>query len=106
MKRIFLFILAAIALLGFGNVFLPGPEDPVFIPPSPQRLGNADSGFQYIIKGDYVNSGLPLSLYRLGLGKDKSNLLRRDGLNAEVRYDFNVIKATNGETLVVPCTSL
>ncbi len=102
MNRVFLSILLGIVVMGFGTALLPGPDDPVFIPPSPQRIGNPDSGYQYIITGDYVNSGLPLSLYRLGFGKDRDNHLRREGRNADVRYDFNVIDAPNGEALVVP----
>ena len=81
--------------------FGPG-NDPVPIPPSPQRSGNANDGLNYIIEGDYVKSGLPLSLYRLAFGKAKANYLGRDSLNAGVRYDFNVVKATNGEDIVVP----
>ncbi|PWT96095.1 MAG: hypothetical protein C5B52_16435 [Bacteroidetes bacterium] len=80
-----------------------GPEnEPVPIPPSPQRSGNAKNGLNYIIEGDYVKSGLPLSLYRLAFGKAKTNYLGRDSINANVRYDFNVVKAANGEDIVVP----
>jgi len=77
-------------------------DDPVFIPPSKQRIGDADSGYQYIITGDYVNSGIPFGLYNLGLKKEKTNFLNRQNKNAEVRYDFNVVKAFNGENVVVP----
>lgn len=77
-------------------------DEPVAIPPSPQRSGNADSGYRYMVTGDYVKSGLPLSLFRFAFGKDKSNLLNRDSSNATVRYDFNVVKAFNGETIAVP----
>jgi hypothetical protein len=102
MKKVLVILLCCIAAAGFSPFFQPGPEDPVPILPSPQRRGIADSGYQYIITGDYVNSGLPISLYRLGMGKDKRNLLKREGWNAEVRYDFNVVRASNGETIVVP----
>jgi len=87
---------------GFSLLKIIGPGDPVPIPPSVQRQGNADSGFKYIVTGDYVNSGLPLIFYRLGIGRDEKNLLKREGMNASVRYDFNVIDAVNGETIVVP----
>jgi mono/diheme cytochrome c family protein len=102
MNRILLSMLLGIALMGFGSALLPGPDDPVSIPPSPQRKGNADSGFNYIITGDYVNSGLPLSLFRMGIGRDKRNFLNRSGANAEIRYDFNLVTAANGEAIVVP----
>src|SRR5204862_3894239 len=77
-------------------------DDPVPIPPSKQRLGNADSGYHYIITGDYVNSGIPFNLYNLGFKKEKVNILDRAAENAQVRYDFNVVRAVNGEKVVVP----
>lgn len=76
--------------------------DPVPIPPSQQRLGDADSGYHYIIAGDYIKSGLPLSLYHFAFKKEKTNFLNREGDNARVRYDFNVVTAENGESVVVP----
>ncbi|HLO80316.1 MAG TPA: hypothetical protein VK166_05140 [Chitinophagaceae bacterium] len=96
-------VISILCLLGFGfNVVIePDPNDPVFIPPSPQREGNPDSGYQYIITGDYVNSGLPTIFYKLGFGRAK-DLLKRDGMNAGIRHDFNVVNAPNGEEIVVP----
>ncbi|HET9825815.1 MAG TPA: hypothetical protein VFP87_10805, partial [Chitinophagaceae bacterium] len=38
----------------------------------------------------------------LGFKKEKINLLNRNGENADVRYDFNVVNADNGESVVVP----
>jgi hypothetical protein len=102
MQRTLLIILALIALMGFGPEFRTGPDDPVFIPPSPQRAGNAEAGYKYIIEGDYVNSGLPIGMYRLGMGRDKDNFLKREGQAAELRFDFNLVNAPNGEAVVVP----
>ena len=70
--------------------------------PANKGSGNADSGYHYIITGDYVNSGIPFGLYNLGFKKEKTNILDRQNENAEVRYDFNVVKAVNGESVVVP----
>jgi Cytochrome c len=95
-------IVSLIVLTSAGFIALTGNEGPVAIPPSKQRLGNADSGYRYIINGDYVKSGLPLNIYRLGFRKEKANILSRLGENAAVRYDFNVVNAPNGETIVVP----
>ncbi len=102
MNKYLFILLICIAGTGFSVFTSPDPNDPISIPPSAQRTGNADSGFKYIVTGDYVNSGLPLFFYRLGLGRDEKNVLGRDGLNASVRYDFNVVNAPNGETIVVP----
>ena len=102
MKKYLIIILICVAGTGFSLLVKPGPDDPVFIPPSAQRQGNADSGFKYIVTGDYVNSGLPYIFYKLGIGRDDKNFLKREGLNASVRYDFNIINAPNGESIVVP----
>lgn len=97
-------ILAAMGLCatGFGILTGPGPGEPVPIPASPQRPGHPDSGYRFIVYGDYVNSGVPLSFYRLGFGKDRRNDLRREGPSATLRHDFNLVRAANGAAIVVP----
>src|SRR6266542_2251300 len=95
-----LIILGTITLICFS--FKHFIEDPVPIPPSKQRVGNADAGYQYIITGDYVKSGLPLGLYGLMFKKENNDPLNRGGENAKVRFDFNVVKAYNDENIVVP----
>ena len=102
MKTYLFIIVSCMVITGFSLLPNPGPDDPVPIPAYTQRQGIADSGYSYIITGDYVNSGLPLFLYRMGIGKDDRNFLKRNGLNANIRYDFNVVKASNEETIVVP----
>jgi mono/diheme cytochrome c family protein len=91
-----------IVLLFISFISITSNEDPLFIPPSAQRIGNADSGYQYIVKGDYVNSGLPYNLYKIIFKADKIDWLNRSGKNSNVKYDFNVVKASNGEDIVVP----
>jgi len=101
MKAIIVTILVY-ALLTTSYSLFPDPKDPVAIPASAQRSGNADSGYQFIVTGDYVNSGLPFLFYRMGMGVNKEDYLLRGGVNAGVRYDFNVVRAPNGEEIVVP----
>jgi hypothetical protein len=100
MKKIIVAVLITVSCLSF--VALTSNEDPIPVPVSRQRFGNADSGYHYIITGDYVKSGLPFSLYNLAFKKERLNLLDREGDNAIVRYDFNVVKADNDESVVVP----
>src|SRR5438876_529495 len=96
-------IVCGVFLIGcISFITVTSNDDPVPIPRSQQRFGNADSGYQYIISGDYVKSGLPLNLYQFIFKKEKNNLLDRAGDNSQVRYDFNVVKAVNGESVVVP----
>ncbi|HWB27321.1 MAG TPA: hypothetical protein VG738_17725 [Chitinophagaceae bacterium] len=77
-------------------------ESPQYIPPSEQRTGNAQAGYDYLINGDYIRSGLPFGLYKLLVGKDTSNQLGRSGRNAKIEYDFTMVKAPDGVDIVVP----
>src|SRR4029078_12472968 len=101
MKKLFVALGIVISCISFVTI-ASVEDDPVVIPPSKQRMGNADSGYHYIINGDYVNSGIPFGMYNLGFKKEKKNLLNWQNKNAEVRYDLNVVSAVNGEKVVVP----
>ncbi|HOA37798.1 MAG TPA: cytochrome c [Flavihumibacter sp.] len=91
---------AIVLLFSFGNS-LPDPEKPVPVPATPQRTGDAVKGYQYLVSGDYVKGGLPLSLYKRALGKQQKDFLNRGGLNSGVTHDFTVVEV-NGEQLVAP----
>ncbi len=77
-------------------------EKPIFIPPSPQRGGDAEKGYKYLVTGDFIKSGLPYNLYALANPSDKHNYLNRTGKNATVPYGFNVVKSNNDVDVVVP----
>jgi processive rubber oxygenase RoxA-like protein len=78
-------------------------EKPIPIPASKQRLGGSSlKGYEYLISGDYVKSGIPYNIFFVGAGKSKENYLKRNNLNLDVSHEFTVIKAANGEILVAP----
>lgn len=77
-------------------------EKPVYIPPSQQRNGDAAKGYEYLIYGDYIRSGVPYGYFTLLNGRDKSNLLNRTGKNATVSVGYNVVNAPNGVEIVAP----
>ncbi len=78
-------------------------EKPVPIPPSPQRTGDAKKGYDYLVTGDYVRSGLPYQVFLFGSGgPSKTNYLNREGLNKNISHEFTAITASNGEVLVAP----
>jgi len=83
----------------------PAPE-PIIevnsIPASAQRIGDAEIGYQYLISGSYMSSGIPYDAYITGFGEDNSNLLGRTGDNAKVLYDYTVVTAENGVRIVSP----
>ncbi|MGI8952768.1 MAG: hypothetical protein ACR2FN_14435 [Chitinophagaceae bacterium] len=81
---------------------LSGGEQPVYVAPSEQRSGNAQKGYDYLINGDYIKSGIGYEYYLLLNGKYKNNFLQRNGKAANIRYDFNLIKTEKNVSIVVP----
>ncbi len=71
------------------------------IPATPQRIGDKDKGWEYLITGDYVNSGPPLALVQTFFG-NSPNLLNRTGDNADLPYRFNAVSAFNGVKVAAP----
>jgi cytochrome c5 len=94
-----------ITVISFAFVQLSGTfekDKPEFIPASKQRSGDAGKGYDYLTTGDYLKSGIPYSLFTMGIAKDTNNFLQRTGLNKNVPHDFTAVKAPNGETVVAP----
>lgn len=83
----------------------PDPE-PVIevnsILPSVQRSGDAEKGYQYLVSGEYMSSGVPYDAYIRGFGEDDSNLLGRTGDNAKIRYNYTAVTSPNGIRIVSP----
>lgn len=72
-----------------------------YLEPSAQRSGDAAAGYEYLIYGDYVSSGIPLGIYRRGT-RDSPHDLGRGGDNAGIPFQFNVVTSADGAKLVVP----
>ena len=97
---IILILVAELFLLSW--TFRDDSKDvPVQIPVYKQRAGDSASGYNYLVTGDYLKSGIPLTFYRLGYKKDSQDL-HRTGLNKNVTYSFTVVTAFNGESVVAP----
>jgi len=100
-KLMVLCSLAALVLLSaFINRFTG--DKPVPIPASPQRTGDAKKGYDYLVTGDYVRSGLPYQVFLFGAGANTNNYLRREGINKNISHEFTAVTAPNGEVLVAP----
>jgi cytochrome c2 len=99
-------VVSVASLLTFLSVAAIKSEDsasaPVYIPASEQRGGDAAKGFDYLVNGDYIKSGLPYGYYRMAFGKDTANYLGRSGKSATITYDFNLVNASNGVEVVTP----
>ena len=89
--------------LSFSSSILFFPEnEAVRIPPSKQRTGDTKAGYIYLTTGDYLRSGIPLSYFKMGFGKNTINYLNRDSFNKDIPYDYTVVHAPNGEPVVAP----
>jgi hypothetical protein len=98
-----LFVILGMICLSFSSIILFNQEDdPVPIPASKQRTGDAKAGFIYLTTGDYLRSGIPLSYFTMAFGKNTINYLNRDGNNKDIPYDYTVVNAPNGEPVVAP----
>jgi Cytochrome c len=101
MKKLFVFLL--IILYSFSSfIFFNNGDGPIRIPESKQRTGNVKAGLTYLTTGDYLRSGIPLSFFKLGIGKNAIDYLNRTGENKDIPYDYTVVHAPNGESVVAP----
>ena len=100
-KLLFTSIALIISVLTSGFLSTKEPKR-IEIPISRQRSGDPDKGFQYLINGDYVSSGIPYNLASVFMPKDSSNVLNREGDSAFVSPTFNLVKHANGTRILAP----
>lgn len=77
------------------------PPGTTFLPPSPQRQGEAVRGYEYLVAGDYVSSGVPLAVFREATRRSEHDL-GRTGLASGVPYRYNVVRTKDGVEVVAP----
>ena len=70
--------------------------------PHTQRKGDPAAGYDYLVGGDYIRSGIPYDLYLSYYGADNSNYLSRTGDNASINYQYTAVDAPNGARVVAP----
>jgi len=99
MKKLLVIGVMGMMVLGFRKW---AGDQPVPIPASPQRTGDAAAGYRYLTTGDYIKSGIPYDYFLLGFGRRSTNYLHRDSPNAVISQEYTAVKAPNGETVVAP----
>src|ERR1700735_3121124 len=99
MKKILVIGVMGMMVLGFRKW---AGDQPVPIPASPQRTGDAAAGYRYLTTGDYIKSGIPYDYFLLGFGRTQTNYLHRDSPNAVISPEYTAVKAPNGEMVVAP----
>ena len=71
------------------------------IPASPQLTdGDPEKGFDYMVNGDYIGSGMPFDLIKKRVRKQGDTVLAREGLNQDVVYALTAFEASNGVEVV------
>lgn len=103
MKRILIFTVTALPLLLALAFSLPDGEGVTPLPANDQRTGDPQKGYDYLTKGDFLKSGLPYGVFVMNSGKDKDNLLNREGKNATVGYGYNVVENKGIEMVIPTC---
>jgi len=101
MKKPFILtiIITGILLVSF---VMNNLDEAVFIPPSKQRTGgDSAKGYYYLINGDYIKSGVPDNIFRMGIGKPVI-YLKRDSVNEGIPHDYTAVKSLNGEIVIAP----
>jgi len=78
------------------------PTGTTFLTPSTQRSGNAAAGYQYLIYGDFMSSGIPLQVFKNVFGSTSPDDLDRTGDADGISLRFNVATAANGVKIVAP----
>ena len=53
----------------------PEPQKWKFIPPSPQRNGDSEAGYDYLVYGDYLDSGIPYDAFVTFAGTGSNSCL-------------------------------
>jgi len=101
-KLTILLSLSAIIIVTISFTGSDNGDKPQYIPASEQRTGDAAKGYDYLINGDYIKSGVPYGYFTLLNGKDDDNVLNRTGKNANVGPGFTVVNAPNGVEIVAP----
>ena len=77
------------------------PPGTRILEPSAQRPGDAARGWDYLVYGDYVSSGVPLEVFRKAAGASELDL-GRSGSAQGLLYRFNAVRTAEGVEVAAP----
>jgi len=63
---------------------------------SPLPQGDPQAGFDYLVYGGYIGTGVPWDMLEKRLSDFEDTVLMREGVNANVPYTFNVFQTREG----------
>lgn len=101
--RIFLCLIVLILAVAHRPLEVLWPPWALHIPAHPQREGDPERGYRYLIYGDYVSSGIPLGAFkRYSAALKAKHDLGRTGDSKGIPFAFNVVTAAEGARMVAP----
>lgn len=77
------------------------PIESVHIVKAPQRAGDATRGYDVLVYGDTVRSGVPIEIFKTVFGQSALDL-DRTGTSEGIPYDYNTVTHESGVTVVAP----
>ena len=72
-----------------------------FVEASSQRTGDATKGYDYLVNGGYVSSGIPLNIFKFVYPTDPDDL-GRTGDGKGIPYAYNAVTDANGFKMASP----
>jgi mono/diheme cytochrome c family protein len=98
------FALALAACNGLRDLSEPGGETGwkvQTLPEYPQNwTGDPEKGYEYLIYGDYIGTGIPFSFLEKRLSGARDTILNREGNSGRLSYPFTAFAAWNGTEVV------
>lgn len=71
------------------------------IPAYPQlENGDPEAGYNYLIYGDYIGSGIPYEVFEKRIKNRQDKTLRREGINAKLPYTLTAFEGIQGVEVV------
>jgi mono/diheme cytochrome c family protein len=75
-------------------------SDPWVLERMEQREGDPAKGYEYLLYGGYIGSGVPKDIFYQFFGTSSSNILDREGESANIPLPFNLFETPNGVEVI------
>lgn len=97
----FLFFFGCIRYQGLPDAGGPTDWSVQTLPPSAQDWsGDPEAGFDYLIYGDYIGTGVPYAFLEKRTGNYRDTVLNRTGNSGKFPFNYNTFTAFNGVEVV------
>ena len=76
------------------------PQGAILLDPNPQPEGDPAKGYDYLVNGNYLSSGIPIDIFTTVFDPVSANVLNRTGDNATLSPEYTAINHANGVRVV------